>query len=118
MADKADFLVDGVKVRTCLRPPGYPMQLMLAVFDFPEKSDGTDTGQIRDHVRVSSADSGQASMERLSGQLTAVADLSKTVMALDCPAGRRAVRPHGAPLCSPRSMSCSPTATRLWTTHR
>ena len=36
MADKADFLVDGVQVRTCLRPPGYPMQLMLAVFDFPE----------------------------------------------------------------------------------
>ena len=46
MADKADFLVDGAKVRTCLRPPGYPMQLMLAVFDFPEKSDGTDTDHI------------------------------------------------------------------------
>ena len=54
-ADKADFLVDGVKVRTCPRPPGYPMQLMLAVFDFPEKSDGTDTDHIPafivDHVR-------------------------------------------------------------------
>jgi hypothetical protein len=45
-AEKADFLVDRVKVRTCLRPPGYPMQLMLAVFDFPEKSDGTDTDYI------------------------------------------------------------------------
>jgi hypothetical protein len=54
-AEKADFLVDGVKVRTCLHPPGYPMQLMLAVFDFPEKSDGTDTDHIPafivDHVR-------------------------------------------------------------------
>jgi hypothetical protein len=55
MADKADFLIDGAKARTCLRPPGYPMQLMLAVFDFPEKSDGTDTDHIPalivDHVR-------------------------------------------------------------------
>jgi Glycosyl hydrolases family 16 len=41
-ADKADFLVDGVRVRTCLNPPAYPLQLMVAVFDFPEKSDGTD----------------------------------------------------------------------------
>lgn len=41
-ADKADFLVDGVHVRTCQNPPAYPMQLMVAVFDFPEKSDGTD----------------------------------------------------------------------------
>jgi len=40
--DKADFLVDGMHVRTCLKPPAYPMQLMVAVFDFPEKSDGTD----------------------------------------------------------------------------
>jgi Glycosyl hydrolases family 16 len=41
-ADKADFLVDGMPVRTCRNPPAYPMQLMVAVFDFPEKSDGTD----------------------------------------------------------------------------
>jgi Glycosyl hydrolases family 16 len=41
-AEKADFLVDGVQVCTCPKPPSYPMQLMLAVFDFPEKSDGTD----------------------------------------------------------------------------
>ena len=38
----ADFLVDGKLVRSCPRPPAYPMQFMLAVFDFPEKSDGTD----------------------------------------------------------------------------
>jgi hypothetical protein len=41
-AAKADFLIDGVSVRTCQKPPAYPMQLMVAVFDFPEKSDGTD----------------------------------------------------------------------------
>jgi len=45
-ADKADFFVDGVQVRTCPKPPAYPMQLMLGVFDFPEKSDGTDGDQI------------------------------------------------------------------------
>jgi beta-glucanase (GH16 family) len=49
-ADKADFLVDGVKVRTRLRPPEYPMQLMIAVFDFPEKSDGTDTDHIPEFI--------------------------------------------------------------------
>jgi Glycosyl hydrolases family 16 len=41
-ADKAHFLVDGLRVRTCVNPPAYPLQLMVAVFDFPEKSDGTD----------------------------------------------------------------------------
>ena len=41
-AEKADFFVDGEQVRSCHGPPAYPMQLMLAVFDFPEKSDGTD----------------------------------------------------------------------------
>ncbi len=45
-ADKADFLVDGVLVRTCPKPPLYPMQLMLAVFDFPEKSDGTEVEEV------------------------------------------------------------------------
>jgi hypothetical protein len=41
-AEKAEFVIDGEHVRTCHGPPAYPMQLMLAVFDFPEKSDGTD----------------------------------------------------------------------------
>jgi Glycosyl hydrolases family 16 len=53
--DKADFIVDGELVRTCPRPPAYPMQMMLAVFDFPEKSDGTDADEVPafivDHVR-------------------------------------------------------------------
>ena len=39
---EATFTVDGVVVRRCLRPPTYPMQLMIAVFDFPEWSEGDD----------------------------------------------------------------------------
>ena len=38
----AVFTVDGVEVRRCPRPPTYPMQLMVAVFDFPEWSTGDD----------------------------------------------------------------------------
>jgi hypothetical protein len=44
--DRAEFLVDGDLVRTCARPPSYPMQMMLAVFDFPEKSDGRDADAV------------------------------------------------------------------------
>jgi beta-glucanase (GH16 family) len=45
-ADKVDFLVDGEQVRSCTEPPTYPMQLELGVFDFPEKSDGTDADAV------------------------------------------------------------------------
>lgn len=41
-ADEAVFTVDGQEVRRCPRPPTYPMQLMLAVFDFPAWSTGAD----------------------------------------------------------------------------
>jgi beta-glucanase (GH16 family) len=41
-ADRADFLVDGRLVRRCSKPPSYPMQMMLAVFDFPDESIGDD----------------------------------------------------------------------------
>jgi hypothetical protein len=41
-ADRAVFTVDGTEVRRCPAPPTYPMQLMLAVFDFPEWSEGGD----------------------------------------------------------------------------
>ena len=44
-ADEAAFTVDDQVVRRCARPPTYPMQLMLAVFDFPAWSTGDD-----DHV--------------------------------------------------------------------
>ena len=41
-ADEAVFTVDRVVVRRCPRPPTYPLQLMLAVFDFPRDSVGDD----------------------------------------------------------------------------
>ena len=40
--DRADFLVDGDLLRSCPRPPSYPMQLMLAVFDFPDEPTDED----------------------------------------------------------------------------
>jgi hypothetical protein len=48
--DHADFSVDGAHVRSCPRPPAYPMQLMLAVFDFPERSDGRDGDRVPELV--------------------------------------------------------------------
>jgi len=44
--DRADFFVDGDRVRSCRRPPSYPMQIMLAVFDFPEESTGDDAAAV------------------------------------------------------------------------
>jgi len=44
-ADEVAFSVDGVHLRTCSGPPGYPMQMMMAVFDFPERAPGHE-----DHV--------------------------------------------------------------------
>ena len=41
-ADEAIFSVDGGEVRRCPRPPTYPLQLMVAVYDFPEWSVGDD----------------------------------------------------------------------------
>ena len=39
---EAVFTVDGEEVRRCAGPPTYPLQLMLAVFDFAERSVGGD----------------------------------------------------------------------------
>ncbi len=44
--DEVAFSVDGTVVRRCAAPPWYPMQSMLAVFDFPDRSRGDDD----DHV--------------------------------------------------------------------
>ncbi len=41
-AREAVFTVDGEIVRSCPQPPAYPLQLMLAVFDFPDWSTGAD----------------------------------------------------------------------------
>lgn len=35
---RADFFVDGELIRSCPSPPAYPMQLMVAVFDFPSEA--------------------------------------------------------------------------------
>ena len=34
---RVDFLVDGERVKTVEQAPAYPMQMMVAVFDFPDK---------------------------------------------------------------------------------
>jgi beta-glucanase (GH16 family) len=53
-AERAEFFVDGEPIRTCLRPPAYPMQMMVAVFDFPDRS-GADAQPVPqlivDHLR-------------------------------------------------------------------
>lgn len=41
-ASSADFSVDGSVVRRCARPPTYPLQVMVAVYDFPQWSLGDD----------------------------------------------------------------------------
>jgi hypothetical protein len=54
-AERAEFSVDGELVRTCPRPPAYPMQMMVAVFDFPDRSTGADADLVPrlavDHLR-------------------------------------------------------------------
>ena len=40
--EEAVFSVDGREVRRCPAPPAYPLQIMVAVFDFPEWSQGDD----------------------------------------------------------------------------
>ncbi|MGW6282117.1 glycoside hydrolase family 16 protein [Kribbella sp. NPDC055071] len=49
----ATFFVDGERIRSCAGAPAYPMQLMLAVFDFPELGDDGDhvPSFTVDHIR-------------------------------------------------------------------
>ena len=49
-AREATFLVDGAAAYHCAGPPTYPMQLMLAVFDFPERSVGDDADAVPELV--------------------------------------------------------------------
>ena len=48
---EVDFLVDGERVKSVKQAPDYPMQMMVAVFDFPDKRAAHD-----DHVPVLSVD--------------------------------------------------------------
>ena len=56
---EAVFTVDGEQARRCPSPPTYPLQLMLAVFDFPEWSVGDDDHLVPElvveHLRVEQA---------------------------------------------------------------
>jgi hypothetical protein len=45
-AQEAVFSVDGEEVRRCPAPPTYPLQVMVAVFDFPQWSSGNDAGLV------------------------------------------------------------------------
>ncbi len=45
-ADRAIFLVDGEPVRTVDRTPAYPMQAMIAVFDFPDRAGPESDGHV------------------------------------------------------------------------
>jgi hypothetical protein len=51
-AGQVDFLVDGRQVRTVPQAPDYPMQMMVAVFDFPAKADAAPA----DHVPLLAVD--------------------------------------------------------------
>jgi Glycosyl hydrolases family 16 len=52
---EASFYVDDTLIRSCQGAPSYPMQLMLAVFDFPDRSVGHDADLVPtftiDHIR-------------------------------------------------------------------
>lgn len=44
--ERVDFRVDGDLIRTCSSPPTYPMQMMLAVFDFPDRATDRDADAV------------------------------------------------------------------------
>ncbi|PYE17982.1 glycosyl hydrolase family 16 [Williamsia limnetica] len=53
--ESVSFFVDDEFIRRCPDPPTYPMQMMLAVFDFPDRSNGQDDHLVPelivDHLR-------------------------------------------------------------------
>jgi hypothetical protein len=49
---RIDFLVDGEHVKTVHQAPAYPMQMMVAVFDFPDRAPSTPP----DHVPLLAVD--------------------------------------------------------------
>jgi hypothetical protein len=42
---RVDFLIDGERVKTVHQAPDYPMQMMVAVFDFPAKADADEQAE-------------------------------------------------------------------------
>jgi beta-glucanase (GH16 family) len=49
-SERVEFFVDGALVRRVDGPPRYPLQLMLAVFDFPERTTGSDADLVPELV--------------------------------------------------------------------
>jgi Glycosyl hydrolases family 16 len=45
-SERVDFFVDCNLVRSCPNPPTYPMQMMLAVFDSPDRSTSADSDAV------------------------------------------------------------------------
>jgi hypothetical protein len=52
LSGRVDFFVDGRRVRTVHQAPDYPMQMMVAVFDFPDKASAAPA----DHVPLLAVD--------------------------------------------------------------
>jgi len=53
---RVDFLIDGQHVKTVYQAPDYPMQMMVAVFDFPAKPASDHVPELAvDYVRGSAA---------------------------------------------------------------
>lgn len=44
--DRVDFFVDGDLTRSVGQSPSYPMQMMIAIFDFPERATPDDDGHV------------------------------------------------------------------------
>ena len=44
--DRVDFLLDGVVTRTVHQSPGYPLQMEIAVFDFPDRATPGDVPHV------------------------------------------------------------------------
>jgi hypothetical protein len=49
-AGSVTFFVDDQPMRRCARPPKYPLQRMVAVFDFPARSTGDDADAVPELV--------------------------------------------------------------------
>ena len=51
-AASADFLVDSDHLRTVHQAQGYPMQMMVAVFDFPDKAGSPPADHVPELDRI------------------------------------------------------------------
>ena len=47
---RVDFLIDGRHVKSAGQSPDYPMQAMVAVFDFPDRADAAPDGHVPEFV--------------------------------------------------------------------